>query len=242
MVEQRPTQSQGLISGFLGGGLMGFVLGLIASAAKAGAAPPPEGNWTYLLKLLEAIAVGVARLAEIAENYAPGQIPPINIIAEVKPGMVFVPLDPEGLNGVIQAMRLEGQTTFPTSKLSWACPAGVVTDFTLTMPANYVDARRLCRVTSDFYDPAVTLNVFVDGHSATPQGIALTGATTVDYGEFYIKTIDVRFSVNNASAVNAVVTLEQVAALMEKSFYEEFYAPLLSYMYSRLKEVAGGNL
>ena len=242
MVEQKPTQSQGLISGFLGGGLTGFVLGLIASATKAGAAPPPEGNWTYLLKLLEAIAVGVARLVEIAEQFTLPGAPPITIEAKLKAGMVFMPLDPEGLNGAIQAMRLEGQTTFPTSKLSWACPAGVVTDFTLTMPANYVDTRRLCRITSDFYDPAVTLNVFVDGHSATPQGIALTGATTVDYGEFYVKTIDVRFSVNNASAVNAVVTLEQVAALMEKSFYEEFYAPLMNYMYSRLKEVASGSV
>jgi len=240
MVEQKPTQSQGLISGFLGGNLMGFVLGLLAGAAKAGAAPPPEGNWTYLLKLLEAIAIGVARLVEIAENYAPGQIPPINI--QMKPGMVFVPLDPEGLNGAIQAMRLKGQTAFPTSKLSWACPAGAVTNFTLTLPANYVDTRRLCRITSDFYDPLITLNVFVDSQPVTPQGIVLTSATTLDYGEFYVKTVDVRFSVNNASAVNAVVTLEQVAALMEKSFYEEFYAPLLSYMYSRLKEVAGGSL
>jgi hypothetical protein len=240
MVEQKPTQSQGLISGFLGGNLMGFVLGLLAGAAKAGAAPPPEGNWTYLLKLLEAIAIGVARLVEIAEAYAPGQIPPINI--QMKPGMVFVPLDPEGLNGAIQAMRLKGQTMFPMTRLAWACPAGVTTDFTLTVPANYIDTRRSCRLSSDFYDPNIIVNIFVDDTLATPQGIALTGATTVDFGEFYVKTLSIRISTANGTAVPAVLSLEMVPSLLEKSFYETFYAPIMAYMYAQLKEVASGSL
>jgi len=244
MVEQKPTQTQGLIGGALGGSFLGFVLGLIAGAQQVAAAPPAEGNWPYLLKLLEAIATGVARLVDIAEKYSgePGQVPPITIIAEMKPGMVFVPLDPEGLNGAIQAMRLKGQTMFPQTRLAWAIPAGVTTDFTLTMPLNYIDTKRVCRIISDFYDPAIVLNIFVDGELATPQGIAITGATTIDFGEFYVKHNDIRFSTLNGSPVNAVLSLEIAPALMEKSFYDEFYAPIMAYMYSRLKEVAGGSV
>ena len=133
-------------------------------------------------------------------------------------------------------------TMFPQERLAWAIPAGKTTDFTLTMPLNYVDTRRVCRITSDFYDPAVVLNVFVDGDLATPQGVVITGATTIDFGEFYVKHTDVRFSTLNGSAVNAVLSLEIAPALMEKSFYDEFYAPLMQYMYTQLKEVAGGSV
>jgi len=241
MVEAKGSQEGGLISGFGVGGFTGFVLGLIAGASKVAAAPPTEANWPYLLKLLEAIAQGVARLVDIAEMFV-GGAPPITVTAVMKPGMVFVPLDPEGLNGAIQAMRLKGMTLFPQIRLAWAIPAGVTTDFTLTMPLNYIDTRRLCRITSDFYDPAIVLNIFVDGELATPQGVAITGATTIDFGEFYVKHTDIRFSTLNGSAVNAVLSLEVVPALMEKSFYDEFYAPIMQYMYAQLKEVAGGGV
>lgn len=242
MGEVKGSQQGGLISGGLAGSFLGFVLGLIASG-KAQAAPP-EGNWPRLFQLLEAIAEGVARLVDIAEAYAPGapETPPITIIAEMKPGMVFVPQDPEALNGIIQAMRLKGLTMFPQTRLAWAIPLGVTTNFTLTMPANYIDTRRLCLITSDFYDPAIVLNIFVDGELVTPQGVALTGASTIDFGEFYVKHENIRFSTLNGSAVNAVMSLQIVPALMEKSFYDEFYAPLILYMYNKLKEVVSGSI
>ncbi len=239
MIEAKGSQQGGLISGGLAGSFLGFVMGLLAS--KPVSAAPPEDSLAYLIKLLEAIATGVARLVEIGEKFI-GPTPPITVIAEMKPGMVFVPLDPEGLNGAIQAMRLKGMTMFPQTRLAWALPAGVTTDFTLTMPLNFVDTRRACRITSDFYDPAIVLNIFVDGELVTPQGVAITGATTIDFGEFYVKHTDVRFSTLNGSAVNAVMSLEIVPALMEKSFYDEFYAPIMAYMYSQLKEVAGGSV
>ena len=169
-------------------------------------------------------------------------MPPITVVAEMKPGMVFVPLDPEGLNGAIQAMRLKGMTMFPQTRLAWAIPAGVTTDFTLTMPANYVDTRRLCRISSDFYDPAIVLTIFVDGELVTPQGVAITGATGIDFGEFYVKHDNIRLSTLNGSPVDAFLSLEIVPALMEKSFYDEFYAPIMNYMYTQLKEVAGGSV
>jgi len=240
MVQEKGTQQGGLISGGLAGTFLGFVFGLIASA-KAEAAPP-EGNWPYLFKLLEAIAEGVARLVTIAERFTVPGAPPITVEAKLKAGMVFVPQDPEALNGIIQAMRLKGMTQFPQSRLAWAIPLGVTTDFTLTLPLNYIDTRRFCLITSDFYDPAIVLNIFVDGELATPQGVAITGPSTIDFGEFYVKHQDIRFSTVNGTAVNAVMSLQIVPALMEKSFYDEFYAPLLSYMYNQLKEVVGGSV
>jgi len=238
--EAKGSQQGGTLAGALGGGFLGFVLGMIAAASKAGAAPPPEGgNWPYLLKLMEAIAVGVARLVELAEKFSLGELP---VTVQLKAGMVFVPLDPEALNGAIQAMRLKGQTMFPQTRVAWAIPAGVTTDFTLTLPANYVDTRRICGITSDFYDPAVVLNVFVDGELATPQGVAITGPTTIDFGEFYVKHDNVRFSIANGTGTNAVLSLQIAPALMEKSFYDEFYAPIMAYMYSQLKEVAGAGV
>jgi len=242
MVQEKGTQSGGLISGALGGSFLGFVAGLLASRPVQAA--PPEGNWGYLFNLLEAIAAGVARLVEVAEKWSggPGEVPPITVVAEVKPGMVFVPLDPEGLNGAIQAMRLKGMTMFPQTRLAWAIPAGVTTDFILTVPVNYVDTRRGCLITSDFYDPAIILNIFVDNELVTPQGVAITGATTIDFGEFYVKHDNIRLSTLNGSPVNAVLSLQVVPALMEKSFYDEFYTPIINYMYAKLKEVAGGSV
>ena len=242
MVQEKGSQQGGLIAGGLGGSFLGFVAGLLASRPVQAA--PPEDNWPYLIKLLEAIAQGVARLVDIAEAYAPGapEVPPITVIAQMKPGMVFVPLDPEGLNGAIQAMRLKGMTMFPQTRLAWAIPAGVTTDFILTVPANYVDTRRVCLITSDFYDPAIVLNIFVDGELVTPQGVAITGATTIDFGEFYVKHDNIHLSTLNGSPVNAVMSLQVVAALMEKSFYDEFYTPIINYMYAQLKEVAGGSV
>jgi len=242
VTEKKPTQTQGLVGGFLGGGLLGFLAGILAS--KPVAAAPPEDWVKYAITLWEGMLTALKRLVEIAEAYAPGapELPPINIIAQMKPGMIFVPLDPEGLNGAIQAMRLKGQTTFPMSRVAWACPAGVTTNFTLTVPANFVDTRRYCRLTSDFYDPNVIVNIFVDDTLATPQGIALTGATTVDFGEFYVKTISIRIQTANGTATPAVVSLEIVPSLLEKSFYEEFYAPIMEYMYKSLLEVASGSL
>ena len=237
MAEERGTQGGPLLAGGLGGGFLGFVLGLIASGRAEAA--PPEGNWPRLFSLLEAIAEGVGRLVDIAEGLVE-EVPKFTVKAELKAGMVFVPQDPEALNGIIQAMRLKGLTMFPQTRLAWAIPAGVTTDFTLTNPANYVCTRRLGLITSDFYDPLIVLNVFVDGELATPQGVAITGASAIDFGEFYVKHTDIRFSTLNGSATNAIMSLQIVPALMEKSFYDEFYAPLISYMYNQLKEVVGG--
>jgi hypothetical protein len=239
MAEAKGSQQGGVLAGGLGGGFLGFVLGLIASG-KAEAAPP-EGNWPRLFNLLEAIAEGVARLVNIAEGFTEDE-PTFTLKTEIKAGMVFVPQDPETLNGIIQAMRLKGLTMFSQTRLSWAIPFGVTTDFTLTLPLNYVDTRRFCLITSDFYDPAIILNIFVDGELATPQGVAITGPTTIDFGEFYVKHQDIRFSTANGTVVDAVMSLQIVTALMEKSFYDEFYSPLMSYMYEQLKEVVSGSI
>ena len=239
MAEERRTQGGPLLAGALAGGFLATVLTLIASG-KAQAASP-EGDWPRLFNLLDAIAEGVARLVTVAEGFT-GEDSEIKIIAEMKPGMVFVPQDPETLNGIIQAMRLKGMTMFPLTRLAWAIPAGVTTDFTLLNPVNYVCTRRLGLITSDFYDPAVILNIFVDGELVTPQGVALTGAITIDFGEFYVKHTDIRFNTVNGTVTNAIMSLQIVPALMEKSFYEEFYAPLMSYMYAQLKEVVSESL
>jgi hypothetical protein len=242
IAQNKGTQTGGLIAGGLGGSLLGFLFGILS--AKPAAAATPEEQWARLIQLQEGQLAALARLVEIAEKLSgePGEVSPIVIKAEVKPGMVFVPLDPEGLNGAIQAMRLKGMTMFPQTRLAWAIPAGVTTDLILTVPVNYVDTRRACLITSDFYDPAIVLNIFVDGELVTPQGVAITGATTIDFGEFYVKHDNIHLSTLNGSPVNAVMSLQVVAALMEKSFYDEFYTPIINYMYAQLKEVAGGSV
>jgi len=158
-------------------------------------------------------------------------------LPEIMPALVTIPLDPEVLNRALQAMKL-GNTSFPTTRFVWVCPAGVTTIYTISLPEGLVCTRRTGILSSDFYDPNILVYQYVDGQLATPYPIPLTGETEIDSGEYYVKHRDLRFIVINGTAFNATLSWLKVSSLMEKSFYDSFYVPIIEYMFRTLEGVA----
>ncbi|GAH57609.1 unnamed protein product, partial [marine sediment metagenome] len=212
-------------------------IGTLLAARPAEAAPENE-KLQYLIDLQTTMVQQLQRLVQIAEQLI-GEVP-IIIEPKITPSLVSIPLDPEVLNRALQAMGLKGQIWVPTIRQSWACPAGATTVFPLGVPSGFVDTRRIGTLSSDFYDPNVSVQVFVDDSLVTPFGIALTGQSTVDFGEFFVKHREILISTTNNTATDAVLTLEVTPSFLLESFYEEFYRPIIEYMYRSLQGVAYG--
>ncbi|MBA7612424.1 hypothetical protein ES703_19660 [subsurface metagenome] len=166
--------------------------------------------------------------------------PPPPLEPRIVPGLVLIPLEPRVLNHVIQAMGLHAMSFFPTTKASWVCTAGATTCLPLPMPDGYIAVCTDYILSSDFYDPNITVNVYVDDRLTTPFGIALTGLTAMEYAEYHVKYKDVLVEVINASAFDAQVSFQVFACFVQKSFYEEFYRPVINYIWKALEEVARG--
>ena len=62
----------------------------------------------------------------------------------------------------------------------------------------------------------------------------------MDFGEYFVKRRSVRFETINGTATDALLTWVKVSTIIEKSFYDEFYAPIIEYMYKALEGVAYG--
>lgn len=196
-------------------------------------AVPPEVKLDFIIQQLQ-------RLVEIGEQLI-GQVP-IVIEPKIVPGLVSVPLEPEILNHAIQAMRIKGESFFPTVRLTWSCPAGATTIFPIGVPAGYVCTCTTYVISSDFYDPNILVNAFVDDELMTPFGIILTGLSEMDYAEHHIKHREVRFETTNNTATNAQLSVHVKACFLEKSYYEQFYVPIINYMRSVLEGVAYGQV
>ncbi|GAI40872.1 unnamed protein product, partial [marine sediment metagenome] len=189
---------------------------------------------------LNYIANQLYRLVGIGEQLI-GQVP-IVIEPKIMPSLVSIPLEPALLNRAIQAMRHQGKAWFPTLKLAWLCAAGAITEFPFYLPRDTIATCNFYELSSDFYDPDIVVNVYVDDGLTTPSGIALTGPTKVDYGEYYVKSRGVFISTDNPTATDAILSYEGQGCFLEKSFYEEFYAPIIDYMHRVLEGVAYGQV
>ncbi len=221
------------------GGVLGAAVGALLAARPAAAAPENE-KLDYLVEGQLLMVQQLQRLVEIGEQLT-GQVP-IVIEPKIVPNLVTVPLEPRVLNHAIQAMGLHGVSLFPTTRATWLCPAGATTDIITPMPEGFVATCTDYILSSDFYDPNMLVSVFVDDRLITPFGLALTGVTPMEYGEYYVKHKDIRVSTFNNTAVNAQLSLTTYICLLEKSFYERFYHPIIKYMFSALEGVAYGKV
>lgn len=219
------------------GTALGAAIGALLAARPAVAAPENE-KVGYLIELQMAMVQQLQRLVEIGEQLL-GYFP-IVIEPTIVPGLISIPLEPKSLNHTIQAMALHGSSFFPTIRVTWVCPAGTITDFPLPIPEGFVATCTDYGLSSDFYDPNITVNIYVDDRLLTPFGIALTGPQDMEYAEYYIKHKEVFVQTINNTATDAQLSFDVFACFLEKSFYEEFYAPLIQYAYSALQGVARG--
>ncbi|GAJ16032.1 unnamed protein product, partial [marine sediment metagenome] len=90
--------------------------------------------------------------------------------------------------------------------------------------------------------PDIVGYLYADGRLVTPLGVALSVAGIMDFGEFYVKRRDVAFTIVNGTAEDMVLTVHYITSHLEKTYYDEFYAPIMEYMYSILEGVARGQV
>lgn len=204
--------------------------------------PAPEATYEekldFIINSQEAQTILLARLVEIGEQLI-GEVPMV-IEPKIVPGLVSVPLDPEVLNRAIQAIMPTGKLKIETVVLTFSCPAGVATSIILPLLPGWYCTRREINYSSDFYDPNIIGMVYADGRLITPLGIALSAPGPIDFGEFYVKKRDVSFIITNGTATDLVLTVHYITCHMEKTYYDEFYAPIVEYMYKALEGVARG--
>lgn len=134
------------------------------------------------------------------------------------------------------ARGARGRAYFPTVRASWLCPPGV-TDITFPMTPGWYCTSTFLTITSDFYDPNIIVEVFADGQPVTPWGITLTGPCDVSYADYYVKKVSVRIRVTNSTAFNAVLSEMCYGHMLEQTFYNEFYAPIMEYTYQMLEAI-----
>ncbi|GAJ03689.1 unnamed protein product, partial [marine sediment metagenome] len=160
-------------------------------------ATPPEEKLNYIVQQLQ-------RLVEIGEQLI-GQVP-IVLEPKIVPGLVSVPLDPAMLNRAIMAMGLKGKASFPTVRAAWSCPAGMTTEVIFPMTPGWYCTSTFVTITSDFYDPSITVFVYADDIPITPWGVTLTGPCEISYGDYFVKRKSVAISTVNNTATDAVLS------------------------------------
>ncbi|MGQ9698290.1 MAG: hypothetical protein ACUVRO_09880 [Armatimonadota bacterium] len=157
------------------------------------------------------------------------------------PTILALPTDPRTLLKIIEGFGVHGETQFPVYRAAWLCPAGVLTVVNLTqlMPPGYVAMMAYpMRAESTYYSPNISAVCVVDNtRVVTPVPAVLTGPTEISLGEWYVVRDNVKFYVTNAATRDAVITSEVQAALIQKSFYEEWFRPALERSWKLLNQV-----
>lgn len=187
-------------------------------------------------------AIGVL-LQQILDTLRQQQIQASPQVAPSIPAFISV----EDLNKMLQAAGRPG-TSFPVYRVATLVPASSKVTLTLNVPRPYVDTRQTpLELSSDYYDPGITVNIFVDvrRQSVTPNGIALTGPTRVDFGQFYVKRSAITIEITNNTLQGATVSYQVQPALMLETIYDGFYQPIIGYGLRQLGNMAramGGDM
>lgn len=153
--------------------------------------------------------------------------------------IVAIPPDPEVLAGAGQLRAEHGRMTIPIWRTALSCPAGVTTSLPLNIPQGWVTYRRKpLEVSSDFYDPNVGINVYSDGVLINPTAaMPLTGAFTVDMGEYASQWTQLIIEVINGTATDAVVTFQVCTYLFDASFWDDFVTPLIDAVLEKVEGI-----
>lgn len=164
------------------------------------------------------------------------------------PVVLALPTDPRTLLKIIEGLGVPGETQFPVYRAAWLCPAGFLTvvDLTQLMPPGYVAMMAYpMKISADYYNVNITAVCVVDNtRVVTPVPAVCTGPGEISLGEWYVVRNSVRFYVTNLSPRDTTITTEVQAALLQKSFYEEWFRPALKaswQLLNRLVEEQGGR-
>ncbi|MBA7710329.1 hypothetical protein ES703_119271 [subsurface metagenome] len=162
-----------------------------------------------------------------------------DILAQLKKAVVSVPPDPEMLAMASMIRAEAGQMFIPTWRTVLACAAGVTSLLPFNVPPGWVTYRRKpLEISSDLYDPLLGLNVYSDDTLINPVApMPITGAFTIDMGEYVTQWVQLRVEVINGTAFDAVVSFQVCTYLMDNAYWENWAHPLIEAVRKRVEEI-----
>ncbi|GAI86861.1 unnamed protein product [marine sediment metagenome] len=160
-------------------------------------------------------------------------------IAQLKKAMIIIPPDPEMLAMAGQLRAEAGRMFIPTWRVALACLAGVTTVLPFLVPPGWVTYRRKpLEISSDLYDPLLGLNVYSDAILINPVApMPITGAFTVDMGEYVTQWTQLVVEVINGTANDAVVSFQVCTYLFDASYWDEFITPMIDKVAAKVEEI-----
>lgn len=224
----------------LGGAALAALIVAILAARPARAAPEDETGQKldYLADLAETQAQQLQRLVEIGEQVI-GEVP-IVLEPKILPSFASVPLAPEYIIDFMQIGTPKGQIQVVGFAVPIGVAAGETTTWEFRMPAGWVSvARTPYRFTSDFYDLNLTVEVRIEEEMRpiTWGPLPLTGPREVLL-DFITKRYGMDVIIVNNTATDALITGEATVVWLEKSYYDDFYLPLMQTLYQAAEGVA----
>lgn len=202
------------------------------NALGVGQAPPPPPPDAPPNEKLDYIAQQLYRLVEIGEKLI-GEVP-IVIEPKIIPAYALMTIEPKTITEFIEAVSPPGKTIGRRDiAFTMVAPAGTTNQYAFRMPSGWVSIVRTPFVfTSDFYDPGLTVEVWVEETRipVTYGALPMTGPRTLDLS-FRVKRYGMDYEIVNGTATDALITIEATGFWLEKSYYEEFYKPLIEKIY-----------
>jgi len=147
-------------------------------------------------------------------------------------------LSPDSLTEIVKHSK-QARTNYMCWGIAFLAPPGVTTNLDFTIPDGWYSTDREKHVYSTFYDPGVVMNVFCDQHLVTPIGVVLTAPAEITFGEYWDKAPRslVRYQVVNTTVTPATITISGWTELLEKTFFEKVYRPMIEQMFTRMTEL-----
>ncbi len=192
-----------------------------------------------LLQEIRAMRQEIADLVSVLKMERPADgAPPVQV--------VMPPISPDMLNDVLQTMAWRAKYFHPTFRLSVAVPAGTTVEFPFPLPEGFYCTKRTpITFESDYYDPNIVVNVYVDGKGpenlVTPYGAVMYppgSVVVVNFGEMWLKKRNVIMEFKNGSAADATITFDVAASLIHYTLYESWYRPIVEFTKARLNDAA----
>ena len=158
------------------------------------------------------------------------------------PVVLAVPLDPEQLNRMMQANspRLMNKwLKIPTYRLAFAIPANTTVEIPFPLPKGWVCTRRSPLIfQSYFHDENVLIDVWVDDRKVNEYPLPLTADFELDFGQYYVKRVEVRIIVTNNTSTSFTLTVHVTAHLIKETYYNDWYDPIIEAGYDALTKLA----
>ena len=202
--------------------------------------PPPPSPAAPTEEKLDFMIQQYQRMIEILEGLTmPEIILPADFTLKFPSAIVTLSPDPEMLGNALQLRPEIGAFTLPTWRTALACPLGATTTLPFNIPPGWVSFRRYpMQISSDFYDPLIGINVYSDDILINPVApMPLTGAFTIDMGEYVTQWTRLLLEVINATAINAVVSFQISTFLIDRSFWDSFVLPGIHTIRRKIEEL-----